>query len=76
MTTLGNTPFPGQIPKGAPFTAHPHVDPKTGDLVGYGYGLKGVESKDVSLPCVMLLDARQDRLGCELLTAQPYEHYS
>ncbi|KAK7710977.1 hypothetical protein SLS57_008296 [Botryosphaeria dothidea] len=46
MTTLGNTPFPGQIPKGAPFTAHPHVDPKTGDLVGYGYGLKGVESKD------------------------------
>ncbi|EOD43422.1 putative carotenoid oxygenase protein [Neofusicoccum parvum UCRNP2] len=37
MTTLGNTPFPGQLPKGAPYTAHPHVDPTTGELVGYGF---------------------------------------
>ncbi|KAL1631710.1 hypothetical protein SLS56_004384 [Neofusicoccum ribis] len=49
MTTLGNTPFPGQLPKGAPYTAHPHVDPKTGELVGYGYGWKGVESNDCTV---------------------------
>lgn len=53
MRTLGNTPFPGQIPKGAPFTAHPHVDPNSGDLVGYGYGLNGVESNDVRLPVAL-----------------------
>ncbi|GME65982.1 Carotenoid oxygenase [Neofusicoccum parvum] len=49
MTTLGNTPFPGQLPKGAPYTAHPHVDPTTGELVGYGYGWKGVESNDCTV---------------------------
>ncbi|EKG10107.1 Carotenoid oxygenase [Macrophomina phaseolina MS6] len=40
---------PRQIPKGAPFTAHPHVDPNSGDLVGYGYGLNGVESNDCTV---------------------------
>ncbi|KAF4303625.1 Carotenoid oxygenase [Botryosphaeria dothidea] len=65
MTTLGNTPFPGQIPKGAPFTAHPHVDPKTGDLVGYGYGLKGVESKDCT---VWVLDKNGKRTFERTLT--------
>ncbi|KAL1635313.1 hypothetical protein SLS56_001736 [Neofusicoccum ribis] len=49
MATGGYDPFPGQLPYRKPYTAHPHVNPKTGELVGFGYNLKGVESPDVAL---------------------------
>ncbi|GME28329.1 Carotenoid oxygenase [Neofusicoccum parvum] len=49
MATGGYDPFPGQLPYRKPYTAHPHVNPKTGELVGFGYNLKGVESPDCTV---------------------------
>ncbi|OJI96134.1 hypothetical protein ASPVEDRAFT_122213 [Aspergillus versicolor CBS 583.65] len=49
MATVGHNPFPGQIPVNGPYTAHPKVDPDTGELVGFGYGLKGAESNDCTV---------------------------
>ena len=75
MTTLGHNPFPDQLPLNGPYTAHPKIDPDTGDLIGFGYGMKGAESNDVggfvivclyrfSAKCfatVHHLDSRQER---------------
>ncbi|RHZ43697.1 carotenoid oxygenase family protein [Aspergillus thermomutatus] len=49
MTTVGHNPFPGQLPMNGPYTAHPKIDPDTGDLIGYGYGIKGAESNDCTV---------------------------
>ncbi|KAI8206820.1 hypothetical protein KHU50_012320 [Colletotrichum sp. SAR 10_65] len=32
-----------------PFTAHPHVDPETGDLVAFGYEMEGLDSPEISV---------------------------
>ncbi|KKA27176.1 hypothetical protein TD95_004306 [Thielaviopsis punctulata] len=46
LETLGLCDFDGQLPS-ATFTAHPKIDAKTGDLVGFGYEAKGDGTKDV-----------------------------
>ncbi|KAH9208324.1 putative cartenoid oxygenase [Leptodontidium sp. 2 PMI_412] len=46
LATKGHEPFKGQIPARQPFTAHPKVDPTTGDLIGFGYNLNGIMSTD------------------------------
>ncbi|RSM03388.1 hypothetical protein CDV31_010522 [Fusarium ambrosium] len=48
LRTIGHDAFEGVDPR-KPFTAHPHVDPKTGDLVGFGYQLNGLGSPEISI---------------------------
>ncbi|KAM5376886.1 hypothetical protein ACJZ2D_005230 [Fusarium nematophilum] len=48
LSTLGHDAFVGVSPT-KPFTAHPHVDPKTGDLVGFGYQLEGLGCPKISI---------------------------
>jgi carotenoid cleavage dioxygenase len=36
LETVGHTDFDGKLT--GPFTAHPHVCPKTGEMLGFGYG--------------------------------------
>src|SRR5258707_14662710 len=35
-----------------PFTAHPKMDPKTGEMVFFGYAARGRFTKEVSIPTV------------------------
>ncbi|KAI8716932.1 hypothetical protein NCS52_00987800 [Fusarium sp. LHS14.1] len=48
LRTVGHDAFEGVDPR-KPFTAHPHVDPKTGDLVAFGYQLNGLGSPQISV---------------------------
>lgn len=47
METEGYTRFQGRM-KGQTFTAHPKVDPKTGNMVAFGYAASGLCSDDVA----------------------------
>ncbi|KAL3423042.1 isoeugenol monooxygenase [Phlyctema vagabunda] len=49
LRTIGHEPFPGQISPRLPFTAHPHVDPSTGDLIAFGYALNGLLDPSISV---------------------------
>ncbi|KAH7070039.1 putative cartenoid oxygenase [Paraphoma chrysanthemicola] len=49
LRTVGHEPFPGEISPNFPFTAHPHVDPVSGELLAFGYALHGLLSPDVSV---------------------------
>ncbi|KAF9776959.1 hypothetical protein IL306_004786, partial [Fusarium sp. DS 682] len=46
LSTIGHDAFIGASSE-KPFTAHPHVDPKTGDLVGFGYQQEGLGSPQI-----------------------------
>lgn len=46
LETITYDPFPGQI-KSTTFTAHPKVDPKTKELVVFGYEATGLGSLDI-----------------------------
>ncbi|KAK1699822.1 carotenoid oxygenase [Colletotrichum godetiae] len=43
LRTIGHAPFPETHPTKA-FTAHPHVDPETGDMIAFGYETEGLDS--------------------------------
>ena len=46
LATRGSWDFRGRLK--TPFTAHPKIDPQTGQLIGFGYGAKGLMSRDVA----------------------------
>ena len=46
LETLGYHDFEGQVTSPT-FTAHPKIDPRTGDLCAFGYAAKGVFTRDV-----------------------------
>lgn len=46
LETVGNWDFEGTLP-GPTFTAHPKIDPETGQLLAYGFAAKGLYSRDV-----------------------------
>ncbi|OJI96472.1 hypothetical protein ASPVEDRAFT_120230 [Aspergillus versicolor CBS 583.65] len=46
LETMGLYDFDGQLPS-VTFTAHPKVDPKSGELVGFGYEAKGDGTPDI-----------------------------
>ncbi|KAM0414645.1 hypothetical protein ACHAPT_013516 [Fusarium lateritium] len=48
LLTISHDAIEGVDPR-KPFTAHPHVDPKTGDLVAFGYQLNGLGSPQISV---------------------------
>ncbi len=47
METTGFTDFDGKM-TGETFTAHPKIDPDTGDMIAFGYASKGVLTKDMT----------------------------
>jgi carotenoid cleavage dioxygenase len=47
LETDGFTDFAGKM-TGQTFTAHPKVDPDTGDMIAFGYASKGVLTKDMT----------------------------
>lgn len=47
METDGYTDFNGKV-KGETFTAHPKIDPITGNLCAFGYASKGLLTKDIA----------------------------
>ncbi|EED13423.1 cartenoid oxygenase, putative [Talaromyces stipitatus ATCC 10500] len=49
LRTIGHDIFPGQIHPNLPFTAHPHVDPDTGDLIAFGYGMRGLGTPQITV---------------------------
>jgi carotenoid cleavage dioxygenase-like enzyme len=46
LDTIGYTDFGGMT--GQTFTAHPKIDPDTGDMVAFGYASKGVLTRDMT----------------------------
>ncbi len=46
LDTIGNYDFGGKMTSNA-FTAHPKVDPKTGQMLAFGYSAKGVGTHDM-----------------------------
>jgi carotenoid cleavage dioxygenase-like enzyme len=47
LETIGYTDFDGKM-TGETFTAHPKIDPDTGDMIAFGYASKGVCTKDMT----------------------------
>jgi carotenoid cleavage dioxygenase-like enzyme len=45
LQTLGDWTFGGTL-RGPTFTAHPKIDPRTGQMIAFGYGAKGLFSRD------------------------------
>lgn len=48
LETIGLDDFNGQLPS-VTFTAHPKLDPETGELVCFGYEAKGDGTPDICL---------------------------
>ena len=48
LATLGSHDFDGRLTSKT-FTAHPKIDPRTGDVVAYGYNTQGVASSTIEL---------------------------
>jgi len=46
LETVGYTDFDGKM-TGETFTAHPKIDPDTGDMIAFGYAAKGVCTPDI-----------------------------
>jgi carotenoid cleavage dioxygenase-like enzyme len=47
LETLGDWNFHGTY-QGPTFTAHPKIDPRTGQMIAFGYATKGLFTRDVS----------------------------
>ncbi|CAN5485624.1 carotenoid oxygenase family protein [soil metagenome] len=47
LETIGYTDF-GGLMTGQTFTAHPKIDPVSGDMIAFGYASKGVLTKDMT----------------------------
>ncbi|MBW8911942.1 MAG: carotenoid oxygenase family protein, partial [Sphingomonas sp.] len=47
LETIGYTDFGGRM-TGETFTAHPKIDPATGDMIGFGYASKGICTRDMT----------------------------
>lgn len=67
MATEGMVDFAGGLPAG-PFTAHPKLDPRTGELLFFGYGAEGASNKTIRIGSV---DAAGRVVRCETAKA-PY----
>ena len=47
LETIGDWDFAGTL-KASTFTAHPKIDPRTGQMIAFGYAAKGLCSRDVA----------------------------
>lgn len=48
LATLGERDFDGGL-QGQTFTAHPKLDPETGEIIAFAYNTDGVASRDITL---------------------------
>jgi len=48
LETRGNWDFAGQL-AGETFTAHPKIDPSTGEMIAFGYAAKGLMTPNIAL---------------------------
>lgn len=48
LQTLGRHDFGGKV-RSETFTAHPKIDPATGEMIGFGYEAAGLASRDMSV---------------------------
>ncbi len=48
LETLGSHDFDGRL-KSKTFTAHPKIDPRTGEVIAYGYNTQGIASPTIEL---------------------------
>jgi len=65
LETEGYTSFNGAM-TGQTFTAHPKVDPATGDMIAFGYAAKGVLTKDMTYYVVSPTGELKQELWFEL----------
>lgn len=67
LETLGNWDYGGKL-KSQAFTAHPKVDPQTGEMIAFGYGAKGIATNDIAY---YVIDAKGEIVH-EVWIEQPY----
>lgn len=67
LETQGYTTFDGKM-TGQTFTAHPKIDPVTGNMVAFGYAARGLCTRDMTYYEV----DPQGRLACESWFELPY----
>ena len=67
LETLGRHDFDGRI-KSQTFTAHPKIDPVSGEMIGFGYEAAGLASKAMSLQRI----GADGRLNDEEFFEAPY----
>ena len=67
LETKGYTDFQGQV-KSPTFTAHPKIDPRTGDLCAFAYAAKGLLTRDM----VYYELNEKNQLGREVWFEIPY----
>ena len=70
LETIGYTDFGGRM-TGETFTAHPKIDPDTGDMIGFGYASKGICTRDMTYYEV----APDGTLKREIWFENPYYFY-
>jgi carotenoid cleavage dioxygenase-like enzyme len=51
LETRGRHDFAGRL-KSQTFTAHPKIDPETGEMIGFGYEATGLASREMSLQVI------------------------
>jgi carotenoid cleavage dioxygenase-like enzyme len=51
LETRGRHDFSGRM-KSQTFTAHPKIDPQTGEMIGFGYEASGLASREMSLQVI------------------------
>ena len=51
LETRGRCDFAGQL-KSQTFTAHPKIDPQSGEMIGFGYEAAGLASREMSLQVI------------------------
>ena len=51
LDTLGRCDFGGRV-KSQTFTAHPKIDPQTGEMIGFGYEAAGLASRQMALQVI------------------------
>lgn len=54
LATRGNHDFHGKLTSPT-FTAHPKIDPHSGEMIAFGYGAKGIDTPDIAY---VVIDAR------------------
>lgn len=67
LDTLGKCDFGGRL-QSETFTAHPKIDPATGELLSHGYEARGLATRDISVQVI----SREGELVREQFLDAPY----